>query len=204
MIRINLVQKKQASYVTGGAKAAGGAGALSTLAQGGMSAVMPLLSRIGIPIALSIATSFAYDYFVQQKTDEMAQELTSLNSEKDRINKELQKIKGFESVKIELERNSLILRTKIDTIEKLVRGRDFTPKTLITLAQSTPREIWFTGVTATETSYDLKGGATDIGLVSDLMAKLSGSIYFKDINLKSTATDPTGRQSTFELSARRE
>ena len=206
MIRINLVQKKQASYLSGSQKtsAASGPSALKTLSQGGLDAFLPLLMRFGIPIILCVATSYAYDYIIEQKNNEMQQELASVEKDKDRINKELQKIKGFEVVKIELERNGLILRTKIDTIEKLIRGREQTPKTLIALAQAMPTEVWLTEVSATETAYDIKGGAVDIGVISDLMSKLGRTIYFKDVSLKSTASDANGKQSTFELSARRE
>lgn len=208
MIRINLVQKKQASYVSaasvGGGGVASSFASLKGLGSGGLGGFVPLLKRMGIPLVLSVITNYGYDYYVQIRQDEMAAELATRDQEKDKINKELQKIKGFESVKVELERNELILRTKIDTIEKLIRGRDHTPKTMIALVQSMPRELWFTEINAGEMSYEIRGGAIDIGLISDLMSRLGKTIYFKDINLKNTASDPTGRQSTFEITARRE
>jgi len=134
----------------------------------------------------------------------MTQELDGLNKEKEQITKELQKIKGFETVKVELERNELILRAKISTIEKLITGRDFTVKSLITLAQSMPKDVWMTSIRANENSFELDGGTVDLGLVSDFMSRLGQTIYFKDVTLKRTSTDPSGRQATFELGARRE
>jgi Tfp pilus assembly protein PilN len=215
MIRINLAQKKQASYVGGAktgsfasmGKGAGGSAMDSLkglMGSGSMAALTPLLIKIAIPAVLSVGAYFGYDYYVQQKTVEMAQESETIAKEKTRIETELRKIKGYEVVKAELERNELILRTKIQTIEKLIRGRDFTVKSLVVLSQALPKEVWLMDMVTTETNYSLKGGTTDIGLVSDLMSKLGQTIYFKDVQLKSTSADPTQRQATFELSARRE
>ena len=215
MIRINLAQKKQASYVGGSktgsfaslGKGAGGSPmeSLKGLVGGGsLGALAPLLIKIAVPAVLSVIAYFAFDYYVQQKSTEMTQETELISKEKTRIEAELRKIKGYEVVKAELERNELILRTKIQTIEKLIRGRDFTVKSLVVLSQSLPKEVWLMDMTTTETTYAIKGGTTDIGLVSDLMTKLGQTIYFKDVTLKSTAADPSQRQATFELSARRE
>jgi Tfp pilus assembly protein PilN len=207
MIRINLIQKKQASYVSsGGGKDGAGSGmsALQSLSSGGLEGATALFKTIGIPLILCIAANFGYDYYIQQKTDVMNQEIASLDKEKDGLTKELQKIKGFESVKIELERNEIILRAKIDTIEKLIRGRDFTVKSLITLAQSMPRDIWLTEIRATETNFEFRGGTVDLSLVSDFMTRLGQTIYFKEVTLKNTAADQNGRQANFELGAKRE
>ena len=205
MIRINLIQKKQASYVSSTSKEAdsGDAGFKSS-ASGKLAGYLPMLKSFGIPIALGLAANFGYGLYIDQRMDEMVQESTKLDAEKDKINKELTKIKGFESVKAELERNELVLRTKIDTIEKLIRGRDFTGKSLVTLAQSMPRDIWMTEVIATETTFEFKGGTVDLGIVSDFMSKLGQTIYFREVTLKNTNADPNGKQANFDLTARRE
>ena len=205
MIRINLIQKKQASYVNAGGRTTGvGIGTFKGLGGGGLSEALPLMKSIGLPLLFCVAANFAYDYYIQQVTDEMTLESSKLTEEKSRIEKELLKIKGFESVKIELERNELVLRTKIETIEKLIRGRDFTVKSLVTLAQAMPRDIWMTEVAATDTAFELKGGTVDLGLVSDFMSKLGQSIYFRDVTLKNTSADASGHQANFDLTARRE
>jgi len=212
MIRINLAQKKQASYLGGSKTASFASGgktgtmtALRGLMSGGAaSATTTALAKILIPLILSVGAYYAYDYYTGQKLAEMQQEVNTLDQEKTRIQNELRKIKGYEVVKTELERNEMILRTKIQTIEKLILGRDFTVKSLVVLSQSLPKAVWLTDLSATETAYDLKGGTTDISLVSDLMTRLGGTIYYKDVTLKSTAADPGQRMATFELSARRE
>ena len=209
MIRINLIQKKQASYVSTSGAPGGGftaikANIMNTIKNGDMETILAIVKSIGIPIVIALIANFGYDFYVSQKTDEMNKELTSLDSEKDRINKELQKIKGFDAVKVELERSELVLRAKIDTIEKLIRGRDFTVKSLITLAQAMPRDIRMTSIKATDTTFELKGGTIDMALVGDFQSKLGQTIYFKDVTLKNTVGDASGKQANFELGARRE
>lgn len=211
MIRINLAQKKQASYLAAsksGSASAGGEGtnaldALKGMIAGGASLGSTLV-KILVPAVLSVMAYFAYDYYTQQKIAEMQQESATIDKEKNRIEEELRKIKGYEVVKVELERNELILRTKIQTIEKLIRGRDFTVKSLVVLSQSLPKEVWLMGLSASETGYEIKGGTIDIALISDLMTRLGQSIYYKDVALKSTLADPVQRQASFELTARRE
>jgi Tfp pilus assembly protein PilN len=208
MIRINLIQKKQASYVSSGAVSGGLSSLygdlLNNFRSSGFQSFLPIFKSIGIPVLIALIANFGYDYYVSVKTSQMSSELAGLDSEKDRINKELQKIKGFESVKVELERSELVLRAKIDTIEKLIRGRDFTVKSLITLAQAMPRDIWMTLVKATDSAFEFKGGTIDMALVGDFQSKLGQTIYFKDVTLKSTARDANDKQANFELGARRE
>ncbi|MBC7396137.1 MAG: PilN domain-containing protein [Bdellovibrionales bacterium] len=214
MIRINLIQKKQPSYVNAsrnadpapglGDKLKGFTSFKDKFSSQGLSAYVPILITIGIPIVIGFAVTYGYNYYIDLRVEEMNQESVKLEDEKGRINKELQKMKGFESVKAELERNELVLRTKIETIEKLIRGRDFTVKTLVTLAQSMPRDIWMTDITATETAFELKGGTVDLTLVTEFMTKLGQTIYYREVTLKNTAAEPTGKQGTFDLTARRE
>ena len=61
-----------------------------------------------------------------------------------------------------------------------------------------------TEVSATETGFEFKGGTVDLSLVSDFMSKLGQTIYYRDVTLKSTASDPSGKQAIFDLTARRD
>ena len=197
MIRINLALKKQANYIapkTGTFTPSAKSAALSDLA--------PLLSRILLPLGLCAVAYFAQDYYTQEKLNEMSQESANIEKEKTKIQEELKRIKGFELVKTELDRNEHILSTKIETIEKLIRGRDFTVKTLVSISQSLPREVWLTEVTSNEQGFVLRGGTTDIGLISDVMSRLGKTIYFKDVTLKNTQNEANGKQAVFELTAR--
>ncbi len=207
MIRINLARKRAPAYATSAAASGGGglSNAFRSLSQGGMKALGPVLLVIGIPAAIGIGANFAFDQYVEQRTAEMQSQLNTVGKEKDKINAKLQQIKGFEAVKDQLEQNSNIIRTKIDTIEKLVRERDFTAKSLINLASALPKDAWLLDFRDSEADYEIHGATLDAGLVTDFMTKLQKNIYFKDVQLKSTlVSDSIGNQADFVLSGRRE
>jgi len=206
MIRINLAKRKQAAYVGAQTKTVfKNAPTLTHMRSSiGTAGVGTLLFRLGLPMVLCGAAYFGFDYYISHQTADMQAELQQIESEKTKIEVELGRIKGFESVKLDLERNEKILHNKIDTIQRLITNRDFAFKSLIGLSQSLPREVWLSDLQETEQGFLIKGNATDVGLVSDLMTKLGQTIYFKEVSLKSTSNDPTGNRAIFELTARRE
>lgn len=207
MIRINLVKKKKSnlSAGTGVKTAVDSAAAESPLSSGGSSAMAGLLLRLGIPLAMGIGANFAYDYYIEQRQGEMAQELKDIEAEKAKIQKKLAEFKGYEEAKKRLEQNQAIVRKKIETIEKLTKNRDFSAKSLMSLSQSIPTEAWLTDVDFVDRLYYIKGSSSDTGAVSDFMLKLQQGIYFKDVQLKrSVSSDVTGSNSNFELSGRSE
>lgn len=206
MIKINLALKKQASYSSDEVAAKGGG--LSALKSLGSSAdsseLVSILSRILLPLALCGGAFFAYNYVIDLRTEEMSMEVANIDKEKIKIQEELRKIKGFEVQKLELEKTSQVINAKISTIEQLIRGKDHTVKAMIALSQSLPKDVWLTEIVATEKTYSIRGNTVDMGLVSDVMSKLGTSIYYKDVSLKGSTSDSSGRQASFELTARRE
>jgi hypothetical protein len=209
MIKINLVKQRAAP---GAAPESGAADlksrvnldALRNMGQGGGKTLAPLFIKIGIPALLAFGANYAYDLYIQGIRDEQAKELAAIAEAKDKIGKQLQKIKGFEVMKTELERNSTVIRAKIDTIEKLIQGRDSTAKTLMSLVQALPKDAWIVDFAQQEKAFTIRGGATEMGLVSDFMSRLGRSIYFKDVGLRTSSSDPAQKRVSFELTARRD
>jgi Tfp pilus assembly protein PilN len=207
MIHINLASKKKSSLASGGS--GGGSdlgGSLRSLSSGeSAKSVGMLVFRLGLPVALGLGANYGFDSYVEQKQAEMALEIKNIDDEKAKIVRKLNEYKGFEEDKRRLEQNQVIIRNKIDTIEKLIRNRDFTPKALINLAQAVPSDVWLTEVTQSEKAYNIRGSSMDAGLVSDFMTKLQKNIYFKDVQLKSSVvSDPTSTKSDFELAGKGE
>ena len=204
MIRINLSQKKQASYVSGTKGSSSQKTGLFSGASKSGASIAPLIGKMVIPLLLCAAGYFGFDYYIGQRNMEMQREVDTAGKERDTIQNELKRIQGFEVVKTELEKNQLILRTKIETIEKLIRGRDLALKSLVALSQSLPKEVWLTELSLNDTGYVIKGGSTEMSLITDAMTHLGQSIYFKDVNLQKSQNDSTGHIALFELTARRQ
>ena len=194
MIKINLAKKKQIAY----------AGSDQKAAPINSSDMKELMGRVMVPLVLIVGMYFGWEYYVEQRKAEMQVEIANTQKEKTKIENELAKFSGFEKQKAELEKTANAINIKITTIEKLIRGKDATLKALIDLAQALPKEVWLTDFVATSETYNINGSTYDIGLVSDLMVKLGTSIYFKNITLKSSQTEPNGKVANFELSARRQ
>lgn len=165
---------------------------------------MGILSKVLLPLVLCAVTYFAFNYYTQLKTDELQVEVVNIEKEKNKIQDELKKIRGFEIQKAELEKTEQVINNKINTIEMLIRGKDNALKSMIALSQALPKDVWITEFLATEKTFNIHGTTVDIGLISDVMSKLGSSIYFKDVSLKGSSSDGNGRQTTFELTARRE
>jgi Tfp pilus assembly protein PilN len=105
---------------------------------------------------------------------------------------------------MELERNSMVIRAKMDTIENLIRGREFTARSMTSLVQALPRDAWIVELSQVDKSYSIRGGAIEYSMVSDFMSRLGRTIYFKDVALRNSSSDQTQKRINFELTARRD
>jgi Tfp pilus assembly protein PilN len=209
MIKVNLVRKRTVPTAGAGGKADDlksklNLDALRSMGQGGGKTLAPLFFKIGIPAIFAFAANFFYDETLQGIRDEQAKELAAVAEAKEKINKQLQKIKGFESIKMELERNSMVIRAKMDTIENLIRGREFTARSMTSLVQALPRDAWIVELSQVDKSYSIRGGAIEYSMVSDFMSRLGRTIYFKDVALRNSSSDQTQKRINFELTARRD
>jgi len=98
----------------------------------------------------------------------------------------------------------MVIRAKMDTIESLIRGRDFTAKSLMSLVQALPKDAWIIEFSQVDKSYTFRGGAIEYSMVSDFMARLGRTIYFKEVALRNSSSDPTQKRINFELTARKD
>ncbi|MBU6153497.1 MAG: PilN domain-containing protein [Bdellovibrionales bacterium] len=202
MIRINLARKKPLSSSSAGAYAvSGGSGfSLRSVFEGRGGDIWTVVSVIGIPLALGFAANEFFDDYVQRRTAEIQKQISDRGKEKEKLTRELQSVKGYEAIKQQLEQNSTVIRNKIDTIEKLIRDRDFATKSLIALAQAMPKEAWISEYSIGEKGYQIRGSSLDAGLISELMSKLQKSIYFSNLQLmSSSSTDGQGMKADFSL-----
>jgi hypothetical protein len=202
MIRINLARKK--STASGGGSsfsASEGSGfSLKSVFEGRGGDIWTVISVIGIPLALAFGANEFFEDYLQKRTGEVQKQVADRAKEREKLQRELQSVKGYEDIKKQLEQNSAVIRNKIDTIEKLIRDRDFATKSLMTLAQSMPKEMWITEYSSLEKNYRVAGSSLDAGMISDFMGKLQKSIYYTNIQLmSSSSTDGQGMKADFLL-----
>jgi Tfp pilus assembly protein PilN len=206
MIRINLLRRRTPSYA--GGKQAGpsrGFGGMFKSGTGGFKKILvPVATVFGIPLALGYGASLAFDHYAALRKDEMQAEETALASDKTKVNQEISKVSGFERKRDEIDANLRSIRGKMDAIEKLLQNRDAPTKALIHLSQAIPSSAWISTLNLTENSFELKGGAMDPALVTDFIANLQKSVYFKEVQLRdTTSVEQSSDKVSFGLSGSR-
>lgn len=208
MIRINLAKRKQFGGALSVGKTGSGVSAASTalfdLRKTLQSGSGNVFLQMGLPIVIGIGLYFLTEFYFDHQREQMKAEVAQIEEQQRVVTVELARMKGFEITKKDLEKNEKILRNKIEVIQKLVENRDHAFRATVALSQSIPADAWITELVETDTVWTLRGSATDVNQVSDFMARLNQTIYYKDIALKSASSNPQGTQTDFEFNARRE
>jgi len=207
MIKVNLGAKK-GSVIASSGSAMGGqlAGRLSSLSLSDLSPEKKAMIVTGVIYGAII---FGANYFLSQiQTQEFESirvETTELESKIKLADSEIGKTSGFEKLKKDLEADEKLIRTKIETIQKLVNERSTPPKILIALSNATPKDVWLSSFAIKEQQVTIQGKALGIQVVSDFMRGLEETIYFKEVVLKgSKQTKEQGKEvATFDLEAKR-
>ncbi|OFZ78786.1 MAG: hypothetical protein A2583_09660 [Bdellovibrionales bacterium RIFOXYD1_FULL_53_11] len=221
MIKINLATMKQAASAGGAGDAPVKRGdIIGTISQ----ALTGLIKRRGVgaaegggidkkmirKIILMIGVGFAADFlagdFMAEEMKKVEAALARVDAEKSKFQAEVQKTRGYEAIKKQLEADEFIIRTKVDTMEKLVTDRQTPPKLLLSVATAIPKDVWLSSFKVDGPSVVFSGGSVGFNPVSDFMKTLGESAYFSELNLQKTeqTRDAAGTEiAIFELMARR-
>ena len=217
MIKVNLHQRKVAVGVTPGSPTGTAAGGLKAYlnklrgfggeGEGLDDAAKRSMIILGVVYLVVVGGAW---WFVGAKKSEMLakldEEASSLDSKLNLLASELNKTNGYEQIKKSLEADEKTIRTKINTIQELIRDRTTPPKILTTLSETIPREVWLREFTLRDRHFRLTGSSTSMDVVSDFMKSLEETIYFKGVVLKSSKQETVkgGHTSaSFELEADR-
>lgn len=205
MIKINLATRKQSASVGGSdAKSSRVAGMKLDARLDGIKE-LPWRKALAV-VVLYLVASYGLDDFKLEELAKVNAVIDKLTAEQTRLKAELAKTKDFDELKKSLDADEVALRTKIDTIQKLIRDRQTPPKMLLSLSGSTPKDVWLTDFQAKDDEITLKGFSLGYNGISDFMKALNESVYFGDLKLVNTTTgrDETGLEAaTFDLSAKR-
>lgn len=212
MIKVNLYQRKAAVGVVtdSAAGATGGFKGLLAKLKGGSEGITDEKRALIILGAVYAVIYFGVSWYVGSLREEMLAavdaEMATLNSKTTLLTSELNKTNGYEQIKRSLEADEKTIRTKIETIQELIRDRSTPPKILTTLSETIPKDVWLREFSLQNRHFKIGGSSTSMDVVSDFMKGLEETIYFKSVVLKSSKQESVkgGRTSAvFELEAER-
>ncbi len=184
MIKINLGSRKQPNYATGES------GSKTLLGRVSLSKAdfedIPLRKIILAAIACVLANVLLED-FKQEKINEIDEKIRAGQKKLVLIQKEVEKTKGFEKVQKQLDEDELLIKNKIETIQKLISNRRRTAEMLLSLSETIPEEVWLKGFRSQSGLVQIQGRSRDYNFVSDFMRKLGESSYYQDLSLDATS-----------------
>jgi type IV pilus assembly protein PilN len=162
MIRINLlaVEREQPR-----AKRRGGL----SLNLGEAQKITIAASLIVVLTALGIVWWF---WALRQRSARLDQDIAYAEAETRRLRSVLTQVQKFEGKRAQLQQ-------RVSLIEELRKGQIGPVHMLDSISKSLPDRLWFTELTQTGTEVQMRGFATSLTAISDLVANLEASGYFK-------------------------
>lgn len=205
MIKINLASKKQAVLTSEVSKGSGKAG------LGGLDKFTDQLKEMDLrKWVLSIVVGVVATYTLQGYESDALKELddasAKLFAEQVKIKTEIGKTKGYEDQKKALEADELMIRTKVDTVQKLILDRQLSPKILLAISSGIPSDVWLNEVVIGEEELHLKGSSLGYNQISDFMKSLNETALLSDVRLVTTEQqkDVAGLEvASFEVVAKK-
>lgn len=205
MIKINLATLKQS--------ATAGAGGAASILKGKFGALdrftvdieafksLPFRKIVLCLIAGVIAT-WTIDSYKDTELKQKEAELSKLKREKDKLNSEITQMKAAEETMKTLESDEAQIRAKVDTIKKLIAGRNNPPKILSALSRSIPKDVWLSEFKIDNLQIAIKGFSLGFNQISDFMKNLSENTYFSELVLKSSQQEQNSEIASFDLMAK--
>jgi type IV pilus assembly protein PilN len=162
MIRINLlaVEREQPR-----AKRRGGL----SLSLGEAQKITIAASLIVVLTALGIVWWF---WALRQRSARLDQDIADAEAETRRLRTVLTQVQKFEAKRAQLQQ-------RVSLIEELRKGQIGPVHMLDSISKSLPDRLWFNELTQTGAEVQMRGFATSLTAISDLVANLEASGYFK-------------------------
>jgi Tfp pilus assembly protein PilN len=202
VIKINLALRKQ-SFISADGKAVKGAtGLLQSLPLDQLKELP--LRKVLLPLVVAYFASFSLDSYKQETIAKLEKGIAKQKAEEARIQSGLGKVKAYESLKKSLDSDELVIRTKLDTVQKLMADRGFIVKMLLSTASATPKDVWLTGVKTDSSGVSIQGSSLGFNQISDFMKNLNDGQFFSSIELLNSQQAKDGSDvASFELKAKK-
>ncbi len=182
MIRVNLAKKKKAGFLAGEGKG----GFLGNLKVDPSDLKdLPFL-KLGLMIAAIMVGRYVVSDLKNQKITEVDERIKKLTTEQTQLNAEISKMKSVEPIKVQLEKDEVTIRAKIEAIEKLVSNRNETTTRLTTLSGLIPEQVWLDSLKINDEQVSMTGKAVGISTVSEFLRSLKENVLFSNLILNDT------------------
>lgn len=161
--------------------------------------------------AVCIGLLIGIDYWIgfekNERLSKISTQLSALEIEKNQVQQRLLKVKGYETIKKQLEEDEKSIRTKVDVMAQLLTDRNIASKMLMHIAQAIPAEVWLTELKMDPKAVKVTGSTSGYNQVSDFIKNLTETADFNEISLsgieESLSRTQDQRIQNFELSAAR-
>lgn len=206
MIKINLASKKRALNAATG-RGFEGLKFDSSQFAGIWAQLRELpLKKLGFAFVVGVAATIIVDGYKDDQVKAEQAEYEKVASQKPRLEAESNKIRGLQELQKSMEADEKRIRTKLDTIKKLMSDRSAAALVLEELAKITPANVWLSEFNMKGNELSFKGASQDFGNISDFTRNIQSSAMFSDMTLKDTqmATDDQKRQiASFAVTAKK-
>jgi type IV pilus assembly protein PilN len=206
MIKINLATKKRALNAATGRiipnfkmDSSQLASALSELKE------LPL-KKIALACVITVGASILVDGYKEDQIKAEQAEYDKIISQKPKLLSESNRMKGLQELQESMASDEKRIRTKLETIKKLIGGRSAAAAVLEELAKITPTNVWLSEFSMKGSELSFKGLSQDFGNISDFTRNIQSSAMFSNMTLKDTqmAFDEQKRQiANFSVTAKK-
>ena len=206
MIKINLALRKTAAV----AEASGGGTRLTSAGLGNLQISelkdIPALRQLLLFGVLIFAGVYWIEDFKASEVQKTQEVVDKLKEEQIQIKKSLGESRRFEILKKALEEDEVVIRQKLDVVQKLMADRAVPPRLLLALSATIPKDVWLADLRVEAQDIVFRGDALDFSQVSDFMKNLNESSSFKEVTLRNTqqGKDDQGTETAkFEIVVKR-
>jgi type IV pilus assembly protein PilN len=163
-----------------------------------------VLTKVLLVASVYLGGDFLVSSVKETKLEQVRTESSALQAEVSKLDVEIAKRTQVEQEKKRIEDFEKILTAKLETIERLMQGRDDASKMLRELSGILPADVWLNSFDVKEQQVTMKGSALSIEPVTQFLSAVNSSPFYRDgqPRLSEQKNANTGQViQDFELSA---
>jgi hypothetical protein len=202
VIKINLASRKKSS-ISAEVKSVKGASQLFKGAQFDELKALPL-RKIALPLFVVLFASYILDSYKEETLEKLDRDIAKQKAEETKIRNSLNRMKEYESLKVSLESDEILIRTKLNAVDKLMLDRGSITKMLLSTSSAIPKDVWLTDLKVDQASVTFVGSSLGFNQISDFMKNLNDGQFFTMVELvNSQQAKVLSEIASFELKAKR-